>query len=164
MTQLFVSVPTSGPRRGGFIRSALPLALIAWLGGSSGALAAGEQTAGVASDARTPSAFAGPDLDRRIRALSLQQFVGAPQPLQRRSSRDPLKNGAVIGAIAGAVGAGAFTALICHLYREEGGASCWPDALRGAAIGGAIGIGAGVAVDAALTRHPGVAVRVGVGF
>lgn len=68
------------------------------------------------------------------------------------------------GAIVGAVGLGALGALICQLYQEEGGASCLPDALRGAAIGAAIGTGAGVAVDAALTRHTGVAVRVRVRF
>jgi hypothetical protein len=62
------------------------------------------------------------------------------------------------------VGLGAFGALLCHLYREEGGASCLPDTLRVAAIGAAVGAGAGVAVDAAFTRNAGVAVRVGVKF
>ena len=90
--------------------------------------------------------------------------MGIAQPAQRGLSRDTLKNGAIIGAIVGAVGLGAFGAFICNLYQEEGGASCLPDTLRVAAIGAAIGTGAGVAVDAALTRHAGVTVRIGVKF
>ena len=99
----------------------------------------------------------------RGRPLAAEALVRVAQPAQRRS-RDSLKNGAMTGAIVGAVGLGALGALICQLYQEEGGASCLPDALRGAAIGAAIGTGAGVAVDAALTRHTGVAVRVRVRF
>lgn len=83
---------------------------------------------------------------------------------QRGSSRDTLTDGAIIGAVVGAAGLGALGAFICHLYQEEGGASCWPDTLRGAAIGAAIGTGAGVAVDAALTRDAGVTVRIRVRF
>jgi len=74
---------------------------------------------------------------------------GGPFGQQRVGSRDSLKNGATIGAVIGAVGFGAFAAALCHAYREEGGASCTPDALRFAAIGGAIGTGAGLAIDAA---------------
>lgn len=111
-----------------------------------------------------PSAVTRSRLDLRIPSLALKELASAAQPAQRASSRDSLKNGAIIGAVVGAVGAGAFTALICRLYQEEGDASCWSDVLRGAAIGGAIGIGAGVAVDASFTRRPGVAVRIGVGF
>jgi hypothetical protein len=81
-------------------------------------------------------------------------LVGIEQPAQRGSSRDSLKNGAAIGAVVGAVGLGALGALICNLYQEEGGASCLPDTLRVAAIGAAIGIGAGVAVDAAPRETP----------
>ena len=116
------------------------------------------------SDAQAPSAVTPPRLDLQVRSLALKGLVGTAQPAPRTSSRDTLKNGALIGAVAGAVGAGAFGALICHLYQQDGGASCWPDALRGAAIGAAIGTGTGFAIDAALTRRPGVAVRVGVAF
>jgi hypothetical protein len=55
-------------------------------------------------------------------------------------------------------------AFICNVYQEEGGASCLSDTLRVAAIGAAIGTGAGVAVDAALTRNAGVTVRIAVRF
>lgn len=91
-------------------------------------------------------------------------FVANTQAAGRRSSRDTLKNGAILGAIIGAAGFGALGAFTCHLHQEDGGASCLPDTLRVAAIGAAIGAGAGVAVDAALTRQGGIRVRVGVTF
>jgi hypothetical protein len=143
-------------------RSALPLALIACLAASERTLAA-EEPPTVASHGRVISAFARPRLDVGSPSLLLKGLADAA-PAQRRSSRDTVRNGAIIGAIAGALGAGAFGGLICRLYQEEGGPSCWPDALRGAAIGAAIGTGAGIAVDAARTRHPGVGVRISVTF
>jgi hypothetical protein len=100
----------------------------------------------------------------RRQSLRPEGLVGVAQPAQRGASRDTLKNGAIIGAVVGAVGLGALGAFICNLYQEEGGASCLPDTLRVAAIGAAIGLGAGVAVDAALTRNAGVTVRVGFTF
>jgi hypothetical protein len=111
------------------------------------------------------SAFVGlPLVEVRRRSLASEGLVDLAQPAQRGSSRDTLKNGAIIGAVVGAVGLGAVGAFICNLYQEEGGASCLADTLRGAAIGAAIGTGAGVAVDAAFTRHAGVTVRIRVKF
>jgi hypothetical protein len=113
----------------------------------------------------TPSAFVWPRRDDgQRRSLPAQELVGVAPPVLRASSRDSLKNGAIIGAIVGAVSLGALGALICNLQQEEGGASCLPDTMRIAAIGAAIGIGAGVAVDAALARNAGVTVRIGVKF
>jgi hypothetical protein len=112
-----------------------------------------------------PSAFVGPRLaDVQRRSLHPEGLVAIAQPALRGSSRDTLKNGAIIGAVVGAVALGAVGALICNLYQAEGDASCLPDTLRVAAIGAAIGTGAGVAVDAALTRNAGVTVRIGVTF
>ena len=146
-------------------RIAVTLALIVCLAGSGRAIAAQEVTPTVPSHALTPSSFVRPRLvDLRRRPFALEGLAGIAQPAQRGSSRDSLKNGAVIGAIAGAVGLGALGGLICHLYQEEGDASCWSDTLRVAAIGAAIGTGAGITVDAAFTRHAGVGVRVGVRF
>lgn len=113
----------------------------------------------------TPSAFVWLGLvEVQRRSLAAEELVRIAEPAQFGSSPDTLKNGAIIGAIVGAVGLGAFGAFICNLYQEEGGASCLSDTLRGAAIGIAIGTGAGVAVDAALTRHAGVTVRIRVTF
>ncbi|MGH9237699.1 MAG: hypothetical protein ACRD3G_06635 [Vicinamibacterales bacterium] len=110
------------------------------------------------------SAFEWPrPVEVRRRSLAAEGPVGLDQPAPRKS-RDSLKNGAITGAMIGAVGLGGLAAFVCQLYQEEGGASCLPDALRGAAIGAAIGTGAGVAVDAALARHGGVTVRVKVRF
>ena len=134
--------------------------LIACLASSARAVTAQEpaQTA-------TPSAVAWPRPDEvQHRSFAADDLAGIARLAQQRSSRDTLKNGAIIGTVVGAAGLGALTALICHLYQEEGGASCLRDTLRGAAIGAAIGIGAGVAVDAAFTRHAGVTVRIGVTF
>lgn len=78
-------------------------------------------------------------------------------------ARDSLRNGAIIGAVIGAVAVGAFAATLCHAYQERGGASCVPDTLRFAAIGGAIGTGAGLALDAARTDR-GVTVRLAISF
>jgi len=140
------------------------LVLIACLAGSARAIGAQEETT-VPSHAPALAALERPrPVDVQSRLLAVERLVGIPQPAQRRSSRDTLKNGAIIGAIAGAAGLGALGGLICHLYQEEGDASCWSDTLRLAAIGAAIGTGAGITVDAALSRHSGVAVRVGVAF
>ena len=140
------------------------LVLIACLAGSARSIGAQEETT-VPSHAPALAALERPrPVDVQSRLLAVERLVGIPQPAQRRSSRDTLKNGAIIGAIAGAAGLGALGGLICHLYQEEGDASCWSDTLRLAAIGAAIGTGAGITVDAALSRHSGVAVRVGVAF
>jgi hypothetical protein len=164
MNRPVVFSPASSQRRG-CTRTGLSLALVVCLASSGRALTAQVATPTAPNPQRTPSTFAWPRLvDVQYRPLAGEKLTGVVQPAQRGSSRDSLKNGAVIGAIAGAVGLGAFGALICHLYQEEGGASCGAETLRVAAIGAAIGTAAGVTVDAALTRHAGVAVRIGVKF
>ena len=95
-------------------------------------------------------------------AVSGEGVWARGQPPQRAAARDSLRNGAVIGAVIGAAALGAVAATLCHVYRESGGPSCVPDALRFAAIGGAIGVGAGIAIDAA--RSSGPMVRVTVAF
>ena len=75
-------------------------------------------------------------------------------PPQRKASRDSLRNGAVIGAVIGAIALGATAATLCHVHRESGGASCVPDAIRFAATGAAIGLGAGVVIDVAQSSRP----------
>jgi hypothetical protein len=88
--------------------------------------------------------------------------INAPT-LPRVGSRDSLRNGAIIGAVIGAVAFGAFAATLCHAYQDNGRASCVPDTLRFAAIGGAIDTGAGLAIDAARS-HRGVTVRLAIRF
>jgi hypothetical protein len=113
----------------------------------------------------TPFAPVWPPLvDVQRGSLTTEALIGKAQTARSTSSRDTLKNGAIIGAVAGAVALGTFGAFYCHLYQEEGGPSCVSDTLRAAAIGAAIGTGAGLAVDAALTRHAGVTIRIRIRF
>ena len=79
-------------------------------------------------------------------------------------NRDSLKNGAVIGAVIGAAALGTFGGLLCHALHEPGTRGCFSDTLRIAAVGAGIGLGAGVAVDAAFARRNGVALRVRIRF
>jgi hypothetical protein len=95
--------------------------------------------------------------------VSAERIQVSAEPPQHVGSRDSLRNGAIFGAVIGAVALGAIAATLCHAYREEGGASCVPDTLRFAAIGGAIGTGAGLAIDAARSQR-GVTVRFAITF
>jgi hypothetical protein len=74
------------------------------------------------------------------------------QTRTRAASRDSLTNGAVIGAAVGAA-AFAFAGVICKAEQEPDGPSCVPDTLRVAAIGAAIGLGAGLVIDVARSRN-----------
>jgi hypothetical protein len=83
---------------------------------------------------------------------------------QSGSSRDSLKNGIIIGAVIGAAGLGTFGGLLCKALQAPGEPSCLGDTLRIAAVGAAIGAGAGLALDAALSRQAGLRVSVGFKF
>jgi hypothetical protein len=87
--------------------------------------------------------------------------VVSPAP-QRAASSDSLRNGAVIGAAVGATVLAGLAATICHVQQERGGPSCVPDSLRFAAIGGAIGLGAGIAIDVAHSSGP--MIRLSIAF
>ena len=97
-------------------------------------------------------------------SLDVRALPGRAQPAQPGRSRDSLKNGTIIGAVVGAVALGTFVAVLCNAQQEPGGPSCLSDTLRIAALGAAIGGGAGLAVDAALTRRAGVTVSVAIRF
>ena len=99
-----------------------------------------------------------PPLDRF--AGNARNGTVGQQPLR---SRDSLRNGAIVGTAIGAAAFGAFAAALCNAYQEEGSGSCLPDTLRFAAIGGAIGAGAGLAIDAARS-YRGVTVRFAIRF
>ena len=99
-----------------------------------------------------------PPVDRFADNVRIDPFAE-----QRTVSGDSLKNGAFIGTVIGAAAFGAFAAALCNAYQEEGDPSCLPDTLRFGAIGGAIGAGAGLAIDAARNQR-GVTVRFAVRF
>jgi hypothetical protein len=95
---------------------------------------------------------------------SARKSFGIRQAAQPGARRDSLKNGAVIGAIVGAVALGGFGAAICHALREPSDPGCLAGTLRIAAAGAAIGAGAGLAVDAAMTHNTGARVAVRIRF
>src|SRR5512145_1163420 len=115
-------------------------------------------------DGSTPSALVGPLVDVQRRLLTTKALTGRIRLAQPGSSRDTLRNGAIIGAVVGAAALGTVAGFYCHLYQEEGGPSCLSDTVRAAAIGAAIGTVAGLTLDAALTRDAGVTIRIGVRF
>ena len=98
-----------------------------------------------------------------IRRAGLARVPNGTPVGQRSGSRDSLTNGAIVGAAIGAATLGVLAAVLCHAYQEEGGASCVPDAVRFGVIGGAIGAGAGLAIDAARSQR-GVTVRLTIRF
>jgi hypothetical protein len=97
-------------------------------------------------------------------SLSVRVLTGRAQQPPRGGSRDSLKNGTLIGAIVGAVALGGFGAVVCKVQQEPGGPSCLTDTLRVAALGAAIGAGAGLAVDVARTQRGGVRGSVAIRF
>ena len=84
----------------------------------------------------------------RAMAIGLEKAPPAAQ------SRDSLKNGAIIGAVIGAVALAAPGAWICHMLREPGDPPCWKSVVTVGAIGAGIGVVAGAGVDAMLIRDP----------
>jgi hypothetical protein len=97
-------------------------------------------------------------------SLSVRDSTRGAHMTQGARPRDSLKNGTIIGAVVGAIALGAFGAVLCNALQEPEDPSCLPDTLRIAALGAAIGAGAGLAIDAALTRHNGVTVSIAIGF
>jgi hypothetical protein len=73
---------------------------------------------------------------------------------QTGSSRDSLRNGALIGAIIGAAATFGFGMYLCHAIREEGDPPCLGPALVLTAAGAGAGALAGMGIDATFTRRP----------
>jgi hypothetical protein len=80
-------------------------------------------------------------------ALAAATTVQNQQP-----RRDSLKNGAIIGAVVGALALALPGGFICHALHEEGNPPCWRGTLMVGAIGAGIGAAAGAGIDAALSR------------
>jgi hypothetical protein len=103
-----------------------------------------------------------PALDRA--SVSVGSLTWRARLIQSGSSRDSLTNGIIIGAVIGAAGLGTFGGVLCKALQGPGEPSCLGDTLRIAAVGAAIGAGAGLALDAALSRQAGLRVSVGFKF
>ena len=85
-------------------------------------------------------------ISQRAMAIGLEKAPPAAQ------SRDSLKNGAIIGAVIGAVALAAPGAWICHMLREPSDPPCWKSVVTVGAIGAGVGVVAGAGVDAMLIR------------
>jgi len=136
----------------------LPLALLA-MPRSAAAQVAGPRPISISdrvATVRLPALAVKPDRTT-AKPFTLQSASGS-------GSRDSLKNGAVVGAVVGAIALGGFGAVICKALREPSDPGCLAGTLRIAAVGAAIGAGAGIAVDAALTHNSGARVAVRVRF
>ncbi len=101
------------------------------------------------------------ELDRL--RLTAGELTATAEPAQPGPRGDSLTNGVLIGAAVGAIALGGFGAILCNALQEPGDPSCLGDTFRIAAVGAAIGAGAGLAVDAVLDRG-GVRVSIGVRF
>ena len=104
-----------------------------------------------------------PSLEASPRDLAMAASTIVPRPRQS-GSPDSLSNGIIIGAVVGGVALGTFAGVLCKAMQEPGSPSCIGDALRIGAVGAAIGLAAGIAIDAALTRNGGVRMSVGLRF
>ncbi|HEX6162004.1 MAG TPA: hypothetical protein VFZ31_01475 [Vicinamibacterales bacterium] len=67
-------------------------------------------------------------------------------------SRDSVRNGAIIGAVIGAVALAAPGAWICHMLKEPGDPPCLKGVLTLGAVGAGVGAAAGAGVDALFVR------------
>jgi hypothetical protein len=97
----------------------------------------------------------------RLTAAAGRSLVSLPPSLMAErqetpSARDSLANGTIIGAVVGAAALGIVGSVVCKVLQAEGDPSCVDDIVRLTAIGAAIGAGAGLGIDAALTRGHGV--------
>jgi hypothetical protein len=106
--------------------------------------------------AAAPAASTGAP-DRPItRYLQENRFVAAPvvdARLAQSGSRDPLTNGARIGAIVLGAATGIGVAWLCNAISEEGDPPCWKPVLFWTAAGAGAGALIGAGVDALFHRR-----------
>jgi len=81
------------------------------------------------------------------RAIAMGMAAHSPAPAMQ-SSRDSLKNGAIIGAVIGGAAMGAGGMWVCGMLREPGDPPCWKSVLPVAAIFAGVGAAAGAGIDA----------------
>ena len=79
----------------------------------------------------------------------------APAIAQNAQRRDSLKNGAIIGAIAGAAVFGGYVTFLCNALQEPSDPSCLGSSLLAIGIGAGGGAAAGAGIDALVQRSPG---------
>ena len=88
-----------------------------------------------------------------ISEKAVADALAAEQPAMGER-RDSVKNGAVIGAVIGAVALGGFVGWLCNALQEPGNPSCVPGTLLYTGVGAGIGAAAGAGIDALFARQP----------
>ena len=88
-----------------------------------------------------------------ISEKAVADALKAEQPAMRER-RDSVKNGAVIGAVIGAIALGGFVGWLCNALQEPSDPSCVPGTLLYTGIGAGIGAAAGAGLDAVFARSP----------
>ena len=127
------------------------VASVALAAALSGAPASERPTA---SNSGTPAAMAAPSLSFSPDSLAVRPVAAAAR------SGDSLKNGAIIGAVAGGITVAALASVGCSVGNLLGGdeSGCGGATVAGAAIGAGLGALAGVGIDAMFDRstyaHP----------
>lgn len=89
-----------------------------------------------------------------ISEKAVADVLAAEQPSVNRQSRDSVKNGAVIGAVIGAIALGGFVGWLCNMLQEPSDPSCLPQSLLYTGVGAGIGAAAGAGVDAMFAKPP----------
>src|SRR5688572_24518687 len=96
-----------------------------------------------------------------ISEKAVADALAMEQPVMRER-RDSVKNGAVIGAIIGAIALGGFVGWLCNTLQEPSDPSCVPGTLLYTGIGAGIGAAGGAGIDALFMRSaPGSAIPPG---
>ena len=88
---------------------------------------------------------------------AIAKALSGAQPAST-SRRDPLSNGAIVGAVIGAVLLGAYGVYLCHALDfgwEPDDDSCLGEAAVGAGFGALLGVPAGAGIDALFAQGRG---------
>ena len=103
---------------------------------------------------------ASPDVPEPSRRPSLLAATPPPAVADARRAweatpaRDSLKDGALIGAVAGGIALGTYVAVLCRAFGTEYDLSCFKGTLAGAALGAGAGAAAGAGIDALFLKGP----------
>ena len=88
-----------------------------------------------------------------ISEKAVADALAAEQPAMR-GPRDSVKNGAVIGAVVGAIALGGFVGWLCNMLQEPSDPSCVGPSLLYTGVGAGIGAAAGAGIDALAASAP----------
>ena len=91
--------------------------------------------------------------DRAI-ADGMAAHARSASAIAQGNQRDSVKDGMIIGAIAGAMVMGTGVGLLCKALQEPGDPTCWKAVGVGGLYGAGIGLAVGAGIDALFKRSP----------